>query len=72
VSAIQRGGREGRKRESEREREKLANSVKCSLHKRKTLFSEQAEKYLTFNSKHHDLYTYVHYQLLGICPILTL
>jgi len=24
------------------------------------------------NSKYHDLYTYVHYQLLGICTILTL
>jgi len=22
------------------------------------------------NSKYHDLYTYVHYQLLGICTIL--
>ena len=24
------------------------------------------------NSKYHDLYTQVHYQLLGICTILTL
>ena len=24
------------------------------------------------NSKYNDLYTYVHYQLLGICTILTL
>jgi len=24
------------------------------------------------NSKYHNLYTYVHYQLLGICKILTL
>jgi len=24
------------------------------------------------NSKYHDLYTHVHYQLLGICTILTL
>jgi len=24
------------------------------------------------NSKYHDLYTYVHYQLLRICAILTL
>ena len=24
------------------------------------------------NSKYHDSYTYVHYQLLGICTILTL